>query len=386
MIKINIVELSNRKNKNGRRPFKAILFEIHPDSCIFNNTGSLYNENGITWIRKYVELHLDSIRGMSLTCEFADTNERIEIIGHGDTGMEDGIPVFNNATMIGTFDHGYISNIDINGEPKCVCIGEGTLDEMRYKPFVDSLEKKLLCGETPHGSIEIFKNPEKESIEYLDGYKPQGRIPVDFIFSGFALLGIRPADQAASLIELNNKMIKEDKTMDEKTLNAFVSDIKQTILETISKNDEAETKIAEMKADIKEKEAKIEELDERCRALEEEATQKEDLLKQKDVEIESLKDEKTSLEIEKRKGEMNTVLAGYTDEEKAYAKEDLEAFEKDPMNIEIDSVITKINASAYAALKAEAAKVAEQNAKNTVEDIFGDVADIDGSSENVSIF
>ena len=45
-------ELSEKKKKNGRRPFKAVLHEVYPDSVIENNVGTQFNENGITWIEQ----------------------------------------------------------------------------------------------------------------------------------------------------------------------------------------------------------------------------------------------------------------------------------------------------------------------------------------------
>ena len=37
-------ELSAKKRKNGRRPFKAVLHEVYPDTAIENNVGTQYNE------------------------------------------------------------------------------------------------------------------------------------------------------------------------------------------------------------------------------------------------------------------------------------------------------------------------------------------------------
>ena len=65
-------ELSKKVSKNGRRHFKVILNEIYPDSCVdeSNGVGTVYNKNGITWIREYCENALPSIHGMSLKCVF----------------------------------------------------------------------------------------------------------------------------------------------------------------------------------------------------------------------------------------------------------------------------------------------------------------------------
>lgn len=383
---MQIFELSNKATKNGRRSFKAILFEVYPDESVKDNTGTQYNDNGITWLEKYCVPHLDTIKGMSITAEFLD-EERTEILGHGNTGIEDGIPVFDNATMIGSFERGYITDYVIDGETKRVCMGEGTLDEMRYKKFIDSLASKLAIGEKLYGSIEIFKNPEKQSIEYLNGYKAQGRIPVDFIFSGFALLGIRPADMAAGLIELNNKQNEEDKQLDDKILSAFVSDIKNTIIETNSKNSECESKIKELNMLSEEKDKKIVEKDTTIKELQAVIKDVEDERDRNLAELDNLRKQIADMKIEKRLADLNNALKDYTEEEKAYGKSEIDAFKKDPLCMEINSIVTKINASAYAAMKH--AKISEQNASSmnsADEDIYGEVIDYSPNSESGSIF
>lgn len=93
---------SKKKGQNGRRKFKLVLYKIQPDNCIDteNEVGTEYNLNGITWIREYCEQALGSIEGMFLRCEFLD-EDRTEICGHGMTEIEDGVPIFENATTIG---------------------------------------------------------------------------------------------------------------------------------------------------------------------------------------------------------------------------------------------------------------------------------------------
>lgn len=126
---MKIFELSKKKTKNGRRKFKMLLYQIFPDDCIDeeNEVGTQYNENGITWIRKYCENALPSIKGMSLRCEFLD-EERTELCGHGETGIVDGLPIFENAVVIGTFDEGYIDDVTLpDGTTITACIGVGTI-------------------------------------------------------------------------------------------------------------------------------------------------------------------------------------------------------------------------------------------------------------------
>ena len=200
-------EVSSRKCKNGRRKFKAILHEIYPDSCVDteNECGTQYNLNGITWLRSYCEAALPTIKDMSLRVEFLD-EERSEICGHGDTGVDDGLPLFEDATVIGHFTKGYIDTItDADGNEKTVCCGEGYIDEMCYHNYVAKLEEDVANDLMPSGSVEIFKTETNEAIKYLYGYKKTGRIPTEFIYSGFAVIGVQPADNTAQLLELNTK-------------------------------------------------------------------------------------------------------------------------------------------------------------------------------------
>jgi len=387
-------ELSNKKKKNGRRPFKVVLYEIFPDDCIVDKTGTLYNDNGITWIRKYCEKALASIKGMSLTVEFLD-DERTQIAGHGETGIEDGLPIFNNATMIGTFDKGYIQEMIIDNETKVVCIGEGTIDEMRYKPFVEKLEERLNNNEAVYGSVEIYKTEDNEGIVYLDGWKEKGRIPIEFIHSGYALLGVKPADKTATLLELNKKEEKEK--MDEKLLKEFVSEIKNVLTETNSKNDELSKKISELNSVIMDKENTISELnasvEELKKALEDVKKEREELWEKESqlyAEAEELRRQLAEAQVKQRIGELNEALANFTDEEKAFASDEIKAFEENPIESEINSIVTKI----YAEIgkKEKEAKdqiLSEQNSSknDAIEDIFSEVCEgIEDKNDDVSIF
>ena len=58
--------------------------------------------------------------------------------GHGMTEIrvQDNLPLFEDATMVGHFDRAYIDDVEIDGVTKRVLIAEGTLDEMRYPKFV----------------------------------------------------------------------------------------------------------------------------------------------------------------------------------------------------------------------------------------------------------
>ena len=92
-----------------------------------------------------------------------------------------------------------------------------------------------------------------------------------------------------------------------------------------------------------------------------------------------------------RIGELNSAIAEFTDEEKAYAKTEIDAFMAAPVESEINSVVDKImiGIGKKAREDAAAAMVAEQNAANptSFEDIFEGIEAIPASSsEDTNIF
>ena len=390
---MKIIELSSKQSKNGRRKFKAILHRIFPDDCIVDGVGTQYNENGITWIREYCENALPTIDGMSLRVEFLD-EERTEICGHGETEIVDGLQLFENATVIGTFKKGYIDELEVNGEKQLVCIAEGEIDEACYKSFVEKLDEDLADGNAPYGSVEIYKTSDNDGIIYKYGYHDYGRVPEKFIYSGFALLGVKPADNSAKLLELNSKNKEEQNNMDEKMLQGFVSDIKQVISETNSKNEELSKTIAELNEAIADKDKTIAELnassEELKAALEKAEKDYQEVWKKEDElynDIKELKAQLAEAQAKERVGEMNSAIADFSDEEKAYAQAEIEAFTADPINCEINSVVNKIWEGIGKKAKEDAKIVAEQNASNNeVDDIFAEVSEINSADEDDSIF
>ena len=385
---MRIFEISNKKTKNGKRKFKAILYKIHPDNCVVNNTGTEFNLNGITWIEKYCQNNIDSITGMSVTVEFID-DERVSILGHGETGIEDGIPIYNNATMVGHFEKGYITDMEIDGEPCRVCIGEGYFDYMRYKPFVDDIETKINNGETIFGSVEIMGTPENDNkIVYLDGWKPEGRIPTEFVNSGWSILAIKPSDDKSTLVEINQNQVKEEKiNMDEKELKAI---IESAIKETNSKNDELSNTITELNSTIVEKDNTIAELNASVEQLQ---TALDDLKKDMETfweERRIIEEELAKAKVAQRLSELNSAIESYTEDEQKYAEAEINAFKEDPLKGDIDVIVSKICVGIVAKQK-ELEKIAEQNAANEdneVEDIFSEVNSDDNADtdEETSIF
>lgn len=393
-----VFELSSKKYKSGRRPFTATLYELQPPECVVDDIGTKYNKNGITFLEEYAEKSLDSIKGMSVRVEFID-DERTMISGHGETGVADGMPVFENATMVGTFTEGYIADVEIGGETKrCVC-GKGTLDEMCYPTFVQSLETQLQNSISVDGSIEIYKTKDNDVIVYKKGWLEKGRIPTEYIHSGWDMV-INPADSSSTLLELNNsKQKKEDTSNMEFDMNEVKSVIQATISECNSKEKEFTTQISELNDQLSTKDTVIDEKDAKIVELNAtvEQVQKalEDLKKEHDTywaEREALEKELGELKAKARIGELNSAIENFTEDEQKYAESEINSFKEDPMKGNVDEIISKIYAGiGQASKKANEAKIAEQNsAKETetdVEDIFSEMCtETHKEDEDLNIF
>ena len=394
---MKIFELSNQVSKNGRRHFKAILHEIYPDSCVdeSNGVGNIYNENGITWIREYCEKALPTIKGMSIRCEFLD-EERTYLNGHGETGEKDRLPTFENAVMIGQFDNGYIEDIDTGDGVKTVCVGEGTIDSLCYSNFCEKLAEDIKNGFAPHGSVEILRTGTNPEIIYKYGYKPEGRIPMVYEYSGYALLGVRPADETAKILELN-KSNKENTTMGENEIKAIVSQVVSEMnssAEEITKmKTEYEQEISQLREIIAEGENCKNELNERIAELESKISALNDanaaLTSEKESassEVNSLKEQLETVQKEKKIGELNSALGCFTEEQRGYASAEIEAFKAEPLTHEINSITEKIHAE-IGKKYIESVKAASEHTDDDVEDIFSEINSSKSTAEDdVDIF
>ena len=351
---MRILELSSKDDKDGRRQVKVILHEIYKDK-------SQHNKNGITWLEEYCKNNIDSVKGISITCEFVN-DERTEILGHGETGIEDGVPVLENATMIGVLERGYIDDIKVDGETKRALIGEGYIDAMRYKNFVDVLEEKIKANETIFGSVEIIGLKENGNrIKYLNEYQEIGRIPTEYRYSGFAVLGVMPSDETARLIEINNKKGIDTMEKLEKIFEKF---------------EEKFYKTDEYKQELEKKQKENEDLKAQNKFLA-------DKLKEND----RLKEELDKLKSSTLKEQLNAALADFSDKEKEVAKESIEKFSADPINSNesiqdiVDTILVAIGKEVCELKKK---KVSEQNSYKYEDiDILEEVFEI---NETSSIF
>lgn len=395
---MKVFEISSRKTRNGKRKFKLILHKIYPDSCVdeVNEVGTEYNLNGITWIREFCENALPSIKGMSLRCEFLD-EDRTELHGHGYTDKADGNPIFENAVQVGTFTNGYIDEVeDENGEMITVCIGEGEIDALCYHNFVEKLDADIANGIYPNGSVEILHTDDNESIIYKYGYKSQGRIPMDFIYSGYALLGITPADSSAKLIELNEHK-EELVEMNEDQVKAVVEQTINMISEHNSEMEqcrqECADKIAEANAAVETATNEKNEVEASVATLQEALDQIKAEYKELDEKYNILWEEKKVLEkalgeakVKERLAALNSALTEFSAEQQEYAKEQIEAFKANPLENEIntvtDAILIGIGKNAKAVADAQAA---EQNSAD-LGDIFEEIHEPVSAETDDSIF
>lgn len=350
-----IVEMSSKKYKNGKRPFTATLYKLQPPESVVDGVGTLFNNNGITFLEKYAQRHLDSIKDMSVCVAFLDDERTIES-DHGDTGYDNGMPVFENATVVGHFTRGYIDNVEINGVMERCVMGDGYIDEMRYPQLVKSLEQQIQTDRRPHGSIEIFRPLEDGGIVYLKGRQGRGRIPVEYEHTGWDIV-LNPADDTSVILEINSKNKEDAKSMNETEMKNL---IKATLLELNNNNSAFTNEINELNETLAQKDKelcdrdtdivdytkKIAELEQ---ALEDCRKEREDKYREYDRQIDeleaeakSLKQELGNLKAQKRIAEMETALTEFSEAEKAYAVSEINAFKESPLDGDIDAIKAKI--------------------------------------------
>lgn len=400
-------ELSSKKYKNGRRKFTATLYELQPPECVVDDVGTKYNKNGITFLEEYAKKQLDSIKDMSVRVSFID-DERTIISDHGETGIINDMPVFENATTVGHFVNGWIDDVEINGETKRCVLGEGYLDEMCYPAFVASLESDLNNNVSVDGSIEIYKTKDNDGIVYKNGWLEKGRIPVEYVHSGWDMV-MFPADSSSTLIELNNN--KEEKEKMEINMNEIKETIQSVISECNDKSADYETKISELNSQIEAKDAELATKESTISELNASVEDLRKTLKQMEEDRDTYWTERSILEHELAKAkvaeklaELDDSLAEFNAEEKEVAKDDIEKLKeninacqkKEELNevtSEINSIKSKICMSIVEKQKkAESeARIAEQNSikETKVEDIFSEICEevhIGDDFEDVNIF
>ena len=318
---------------------------------------------------------------MSLCVEFL-TEERRLPYGHGLTEIKDNMPLLEDATVVGHCTKAYIDDVEVDGVSKRVLVAEGYIDEMRYPKFVAWLKERLETG-TVKGSVEIVGRPENENrIIYDGGWKEKGRVPQIYDYSGYAILGIKPADDTAVIMELNNKVNnKEEPVMDEKQIGQFVEQLKtsvtQTITELNNKNEEYEGQIATLQAQLSAKDTEIAELNEKLESAQADAAAKDQTIADQTTELNELKETNAALAKEKKLAELNAALTEFSPEEQALAQAEIDAFKADPDTVEINSITSKICVEMVRKDKENRANRQTNNSP----DIFGGVTTVDDKGE-----
>lgn len=383
LIQTQIIEISSKKSNGIKRPIKMVLHEIMSDSDV-------YQDNGISWSEEYTLNALSTLEGAPIAVEYwnKDTNgSDVEIGGHGlldEVEDSDGnkIPIFESE-VVGSFKRGYIDTIQINNSMKKCLIGEGYIYEQRAKGLTDWLMENVPSGKVK-GSVEIVGKPENQNkIVYKDNKLGAGRVPMIYDYSGHCILSslVKPADESAIVLEISQKKEnKGEQPMDEKVLNTFVSDIKSIIIETNTKNAEADAKIAELNVKMAEKDKEIEdkkktidELNAKCKTFEKEASDKDESMKAKESELNELNEKHKKLQKKEKISEMNAVLIEYSDKEKEFAKAEISAFEADPFSVEINSITDKICRELVRKVKENAKSKTTELNFNQSNDIFASV-------------
>ena len=227
------------------------------------------------------------------------------------------------------------------------------------------------------------------------------RTPMVFDFTGTAILSIEPADNSALVLQMNslNNSIdnftktqeSEENTMDEKALALIVDSVKSAVSETNSKNADYENQISELSNTLVEKDGKIVELNATIEQLQKAL---DDIKKEQETswaERDLLEKEIAKFKVEKRLAELNSALTDFSDEQKAYAQAEIDAFNADPMAVEINSIVEKIyteigKKTQADAKAAEAQRVAELNSKtDDIVDVYSDILETNSSVEEEEI-
>lgn len=391
----SILEMGNRKLKGGRRYIKMALLTIH-------NEGET-NLNGLHWDEQNVIKNIESAKGMPICCQFTDETKSVPL-GHGFTGQvidENGvpIPIFEDSEVVGTIENAWIENIEVNGEEKRIMVGEGYLYNHRYPNFVKWLKSSLKDKEVK-SSIEIVGTEENDNHIIFNGTPTaEYREPADFSFSGTAILSVKEADENAIVLEAaslnNNNKESEVEVVDEQTIALIAEAVKTAVSEVNAKNAEYEAQIAELNEVIADKDSKIVELNASVEqiqaAIEALKVERDEACEKLDTywnEKEILEKMLAEAKVKERLGEMNDALSVFSEEQKCYAEEEIKAFNENPCEVEINSVVDKIYTEIGKRAVAQAKECAEKIVEsNSAKDMFSNVNDVDSKKiEEIDVY
>lgn len=357
------IEFNEAREPDGKRHFKVSLHEIYPDR-------THTNENGICYLREYTERNMGVINESTipLCCAFADDAKRVPI-DHGVTGIRarDGMPLFEDSVVVGVINRAEIETVELQGEQKTVLMGYGVIYEQRYPQLAEWIDSHLAANVPIHGSVEFVGKAENNGeIKYEDNWSDELRVPTDYLYSGYCLLTVPAGDNAAFLLELNNRLSKEGNQMNEEIRKEITETIVNSFGQLHGAEETLRSENESLKSDINARNSQIEELNAKITELEEK-------LAAKDEEINTLKTESANAaaSVNQMQEELNQVkvndalakfdatMSAYTDEQKAVASAEIEAYKANPLGNEavINQITDKIEAAAYRSMKVKQAEI-----------------------------
>ena len=212
------------------------------------------------------------------------------------------------------------------------------------------------------------------------------RTPMEYSYSGCAILSVQPADDNAIVLEVaqNKHEKKEDENME-----FTIEDIKTAVSDVMSANvttqEQHDAEISELNTQIEQRDETIQEKENEINSLNEQLTE----ANNKIASYAEMENELNELKKEKAINELNNVLSEYSEEEQKYAESEINAYKENPLDGDLNAITSKICVGIVAAQKDEQ-RIAEQNNKdnNEIIDIFSEVSNIedDSEDEDVNIF
>jgi len=221
-----IIEISKKDSLAGRTQVSFILHTIY-------NNDSEFNKNGISWEQPYVEQNMNTVIGMPLVTQFLDDEKTTPFGGHGELNVIDGDITFDDSIVVGSFINARIDKVEVNNQKINALIGDAVIYDQRFPYLVEYLRDEYENNRPVESSIEICakKAEGNTQIVYADGYKPQGRIPESYDYSGHAILiGQTPSDDSALMIELNNSKIEVNSNQEDEVNNTLSKQIKEKVI------------------------------------------------------------------------------------------------------------------------------------------------------------
>ena len=416
----NILEVSEKKSKGGRVPIKIALHKIHSDP---NGT----NTNGIHWKREYVLDAMESANGMPICAEFVDPEEKDVPLGHGLTGSmknKDGLeePVYLNSETVGVIEAVSIEQFEDDNEKYEMFVGSGYLFNQRYPKFVQWVRDNYQTNGV-ETSIEIVGKPENENKIIYEEEHPtdKKRTPMQYVYSGTAVLSVPAADSNAVVLEISQKL-KPNKEEDKMDFN--MDEVKSVITKTITELNEKDAthaseiqklndQISELNSQIENKTSEISEKDgtiaelnasieQLKKAIADMESERETWWKEREI----LENELAKAKVAEKLAELDGAMSEFNEAEKEVAKDDIAELQKKiesckkrdelcEVTSEINSIKSKICMAIVDKQKADAKeqqRISEQNSKKDhvdLEDIFSEMCmetPVDETQEDLNIF